>query len=65
MWMPPTGNSFVVEGVDLHRVRDGKVIESWISDDFPRILFELGIVKEPTPPAGAQPPEGVALPEAS
>ena len=64
MWMPPTGGTFVVEGVDLHRVRDGKVIESWISDDFPRILFELGIVEEPAPPAGARPPIGVALPEA-
>lgn len=64
MWMPPTGQTFVVEGVDLHRVRDGKVVESWISDDFPRILFELGIVEEPQPPAGAAPPEGVAIPEA-
>jgi predicted ester cyclase len=64
MWMPPTGGTFVVEGVDLHRVRDGKVVESWISDDFPRILFELGIVQEPKPPVGAAPPAGVAIPEA-
>ncbi len=64
MWMPPTGRTFVVEGVDLHRVRDGKVVESWISDDFPRILFELGIVEEPAPPAGEAPPVGVAIPEA-
>ena len=62
MWIPPTGRSFVVEGVDLHRVRNGTVMESWISDDFPRILIELGIVREPTPPAGAAPPAGVVVP---
>jgi predicted ester cyclase len=62
MWIPPTGKEFVVAGVDLHRVVDGKVVESWISDDFPRILFELGIVEEPQPPAGAAPPNGVAVP---
>jgi predicted ester cyclase len=62
MWIPPTGRSFVVEGVDLHRVVDGKVVESWISDDFPRILIELGIVEEPKPPAGEGPPAGVAVP---
>ncbi|MFI5934256.1 ester cyclase [Actinoplanes sp. NPDC051494] len=60
MWMPPTGRDFVVRGVDLHRVVDGRVVESWISDDFPRILIELGILDEPQPPAGAAPPAGVA-----
>lgn len=64
MWIPPTGNKFVVEGVDLHRVVDGKVVESWISDDFPRIVIELGIVDLPKPPAGAAPPPGVVVPEA-
>ncbi|WP_198348016.1 ester cyclase [Plantactinospora sp. KBS50] len=64
MWIPPTGRTFVVQGVDLHRVADGQVQESWISDDFPRILIELGIVQEPAPPAGAAPPAGVAIPPA-
>ena len=62
MWIPPTGKTFVVSGVDMHRVVDGKVVESWISDDFPRICIELGIVQEPQPPAGAAPPNGVAVP---
>jgi predicted ester cyclase len=40
--MPPTGKEFHVSGVDMHRVVDGKVVESWISDDMPRILMEIG-----------------------
>jgi predicted ester cyclase len=64
MWLPPTGRGFVVEGVDLHRVVGGKVAESWISDDFPRILIELGIMEEPKPPADAAPPTLVVPAEA-
>lgn len=48
--MPPTGKDFHVEGVDLHRVVGGRVIESWISDDMPRILMELGVVPAPGGP---------------
>lgn len=51
--MPPTGKRFEVSGVDLHRVVDGKVVESWISDDMPRILMEIGAVA----PAGGPPPQ--------
>lgn len=43
--MPPTGKRFEVSGVDLHRVVDGKVVASWISDDMPRILMEIGAVR--------------------
>jgi predicted ester cyclase len=49
--MPPTGRQFQVSGVDLHRVVDGKVVESWISDDMPRILMEIGVLA----PAGGPP----------
>jgi predicted ester cyclase len=41
--MPPTGRRFNVSGVDMHRVVGGKVVESWISDDMPRILMEIGV----------------------
>ncbi|ALG14883.1 ester cyclase [Kibdelosporangium phytohabitans] len=51
--MPPTGKRFSVSGVDMHRVVGGKVVESWISDDFPRILMEIGALR----PAGG-PPNG-------
>jgi len=43
----PTGKRFEVAGVDLHRVVDGRVVESWISDDMPRILMEIGAVPGP------------------
>ncbi|WP_018681556.1 ester cyclase [Actinokineospora enzanensis] len=53
--MPPSGRTFRVSGVDMHRVVDGKVVESWISDDFPRILIEIGVLKPAGgPPAGAR-----------
>lgn len=49
--LPPTGKRFTVSGVDLHRVVNGKVVESWISDDMPRILMEIGVLS----PAGGPP----------
>jgi predicted ester cyclase len=57
--MPPTGKRFQVSGVDMHRVVDGKVVESWISDDIPRILMEIGALR----PAGG--PPGPAMPPSS
>lgn len=48
--MPPTGKRFQVAGVDMHRVVNGKVVESWISDDMPRILMEIGAVPTPGGP---------------
>ena len=47
--IPPTGRTFTVSGADMHRVRDGRVVESWISDDFPRILLEIGALGEGAP----------------
>ena len=48
--VPPTGKRFEVSGVDMHRVVDGRVVESWISDDMPRILMEIGVVAGPGGP---------------
>jgi predicted ester cyclase len=42
--IPPTGKRFEVSGVDMHRVVGGKVVESWISDDMPRIMMEIGLL---------------------
>jgi len=44
MGIPPTGQRFSVSGADVHRVVDGRVVESWLSDDVPRILMEIGIL---------------------
>jgi predicted ester cyclase len=42
--VPPTEKSFQVEGTDVHRVADGLVAESWLADDIPRLLTELGVM---------------------
>jgi predicted ester cyclase len=41
---PPTGRTMVVRGQELHRVANGKVVESWICDDVPGILAQLGLL---------------------
>jgi len=38
----PTGRPMVVHGMELHRVSNGKVAESWVCNDLPGILVELG-----------------------
>ncbi len=47
MGIPPTGKRFTVSGADVHRVVNGRVVESWISDDVPRILMEIGALSGP------------------
>lgn len=51
MGFAPTGKSFSVSGADVHRVVNGKVAESWISDDVPRILLQIGLLADPLEPA--------------
>jgi predicted ester cyclase len=61
MHIPATGKTFRVDGADVHRVVDGRVVESWISDDVPRILLEIGALRPPGPggPGGpGGPPNG-------
>ena len=54
----PTGKSMIVHGQELHRIQDGQVAESWICDDIPSIMLQLGLIEEPArstggPPGGA------------
>jgi predicted ester cyclase len=39
--IPATGRTFTVNAIDLHRIRDGKISESWHQEDFPLRLMEL------------------------
>jgi predicted ester cyclase len=48
--IPPTGKPMTVYGMEMHRVVDGRVQESWIGDDVPSILMQLGIVEWPGAP---------------
>ncbi|MDQ3405903.1 MAG: ester cyclase [Actinomycetota bacterium] len=41
---PPTDKSFKLGGTDVHRVVDGLVVESWLADDLPRILTDVGVL---------------------
>ena len=50
MGIPATGKPIVVHGQELHRLADGKVAETWVCDDVPSILVQLGVL--PPVPAG-------------
>jgi predicted ester cyclase len=58
MGLAPTGRPIVVYGMEFHRLADGKVAESWICDDIPSILQQLGVLPRPSlgPPSGGPPP---------
>ena len=42
MGIPPTGRPVTVHEMSCHRVVDGRVAESWIGDNVPRILLDIG-----------------------
>ena len=46
----PTGNSFEITGMAMHRVEDGKITESWASWDTLGMFQQLGV--SPERPAG-------------
>ncbi len=45
--VPPTGKSFTISGIDIHRLRDGKLAEHWHVVDQLSLLQQLGLI--PTP----------------
>lgn len=47
MGLPPTGKSITVNGIELIRVRDGKIVEFWRKDDDAHMLMQLGILPPP------------------
>jgi steroid delta-isomerase-like uncharacterized protein len=49
--MPPTGKTVVVNGVELFRLRDGKIVEFWRKDDDVSLLMQLGMLPMPQPAA--------------
>ncbi|WP_020667099.1 ester cyclase [Amycolatopsis nigrescens] len=42
--IPPSEKSFKLTGTEVHRVVDGLVVESWLADDLPRILTDVGVL---------------------
>jgi predicted ester cyclase len=47
----PTGRTIEVESQELHRVADGLVAETWVCNDVPSILMQLGLEMPKDPPA--------------
>jgi predicted ester cyclase len=45
LWgIPPSGKKFAVHGMVMHRIVDGKIKESWLADDIPSMLKQLGVL---------------------
>lgn len=44
MGIPPTDVEAEVHGIDVHRIEDGKIAESWIQADFLGLLQQVGVV---------------------
>lgn len=40
--IPPTGKRVTIHEMSCHRLADGKVVESWIGDNVPNILHQIG-----------------------
>jgi steroid delta-isomerase-like uncharacterized protein len=47
MGMPATGKSFTIAGIDIHRLRDGKMAEHWHVVDQLAQLQQLGVIPQP------------------
>jgi steroid delta-isomerase-like uncharacterized protein len=47
MGMPPTGRAVSVRGLELFRIREGKIVELWRHDDDAGLLRQLGLIPEP------------------
>ena len=47
--IPATNKEVETEGIAIHRVRDGKIVEYWSVTDIARVLQQVGVL--PGPPA--------------
>jgi steroid delta-isomerase-like uncharacterized protein len=47
MGIAPTGRQFVVTGIHIYRVGDGKFQEEWENWDMLRLMRQLGVLPEP------------------
>jgi steroid delta-isomerase-like uncharacterized protein len=44
--MPPTGKDFTIAGIDIHRIREGRIVEEWTTWDALGLMRQLGAVPE-------------------
>lgn len=66
MGVPPTGNRVAMTGIDIIRLADGKIVESWVNADAFGLLQQLGVLPPPSlvapfpaPPSAGPPPRSV------
>ena len=45
--IPATNNQVETEGIAIHRVRDGKIVEYWAVVDGVRVLQQMGVLPSP------------------
>ncbi len=43
---PPTGRQVELEGITIHRIEDGKIVEEWSRYDNLSVMQQLGLVPE-------------------
>ena len=43
MGVPPTNKKIEIRYMDFWKVVDGKIVENWVSVDFPHVLAQLGV----------------------
>lgn len=53
-----TNKRFKIEGINIHRVHDGKITEVWAMNDSLGLLRQLGVTKVPELPAQFAPKAG-------
>ena len=45
--IPPTHRQIETEGIAIHRVRNGKIVEYWAVSDVARVLQQIGVLPGP------------------
>lgn len=45
--IPPTNKEIETEGIVIHRVRDGQIVEYWAVTDVAGVLRQLGVLPGP------------------
>jgi steroid delta-isomerase-like uncharacterized protein len=48
MGIPATNKEIETQGIAIHRIRDGKIVEYWSVTDVARVLQQVGVLPEPS-----------------
>lgn len=47
MGIPATGRQVIMTGIEINRVRDGKIVEHWVEMDQMGLMQQLGVIPAP------------------